>query len=82
MPNVGPWEIILLLLLLAVWPLPIYLCYRIGRRKGRKNAWLWGVFLGWIGVIVVALSGDKELESLEREVKMAELQRRKAELEK
>lgn len=34
---------------------PIFVAHRIGRSKGRTNAWLWGFLLGWIGVVIVAL---------------------------
>ena len=34
--------------------LPIWVGHRIGKPKGRAG-WLWGFFLGWIGVIIVAL---------------------------
>jgi uncharacterized membrane protein YeaQ/YmgE (transglycosylase-associated protein family) len=43
-----------LIVILIVWVLPIYVAHQIGTPKNRQGFW-WGVFLGWIGVIVVAL---------------------------
>jgi hypothetical protein len=37
-----------------LWIVPIFVGRRIGDRKGR-NGWVWGLLLGWIGVIVVAV---------------------------
>jgi hypothetical protein len=35
--------------------LECFLCYLMGSRVGRKNLWWWGFFIGWVGVIVVAV---------------------------
>jgi len=72
----------LALVLFLFWAVPIALANRIALGKGRRHGWLWGFVLGWIGVLIVALLGnrDEELEALEREVRLAELQRRAAEL--
>jgi hypothetical protein len=48
--------------------IPIFVGHAIGKPKNRAG-WLWGFFLGWIGVIVVALLPAKPemtLEELER----------------
>ena len=34
------------------WALPIYISLRIGRGKNRMG-WLYGLLLGWIGVLIV-----------------------------
>lgn len=39
---------------LVVWVLPVYVAHQIGVPK-RRHGLIWGLFLGWIGVIVVAL---------------------------
>lgn len=54
MPNIGPVEIILLL---AIWVLPIVLCYRLGSRHGVSAviSLLLGVLLGWLGLLIVWL---------------------------
>ena len=39
---------------LILWVLPIWVGHQIGKPKGRAGG-LWGLFLGWIGVVVVAL---------------------------
>jgi len=36
------------------WFLPTYITAQIGASKHRAG-WEWGFFLGWLGVIVVAL---------------------------
>lgn len=43
-----------ILVVLIIWILPIYVAAQIGAPKNRQGFW-WGVSLGWIGVIVVAL---------------------------
>jgi Protein of unknown function (DUF2510) len=41
------------------WIVPIFVGKRIGDRKGRRG-WIWGLFLGWIGVIIVALLSPRQ----------------------
>jgi hypothetical protein len=41
------------------WVAPAFVAHRLGKPKGRDNAWVWGALLGWIGVIVVAVQGNK-----------------------
>ena len=36
------------------WGLPIAIAKGIGDRRGR-NGWVWALFLGWIGVLIVVL---------------------------
>jgi hypothetical protein len=48
-------ELLAALVFIAVFSLlPIYVGHRIGEPKGRMG-WLWGLLLGWIGVIIVAV---------------------------
>lgn len=64
--------------------LPIWASQRIGSRNGRHSAWVWGLLLGWLGVLIVAILGparDRELEELERVVRRGELEKRQAELQ-
>lgn len=44
----------LLIVVGLLWVLPIYVAWQIGQAKHRAG-FLWGLFLGWLGVIVVAL---------------------------
>ena len=40
--------------IILLWIVAIYLANEIGKPKNRKGFW-WGFWLGWIGVIAVAL---------------------------
>lgn len=44
------------------WLAPIFVGYKIGAAKNR-NGWLWGLLLGWIGVIIVACLSDSDPRS-------------------
>lgn len=44
----------LLVVAVIIWIIPIYVAGQIGEKKGR-HGYLWGVCLGWLGVITVAL---------------------------
>jgi hypothetical protein len=37
------------------WGIPIYVAAELGSRGDYKNAWLWALVLGWIGVLIVAI---------------------------
>jgi hypothetical protein len=77
---------------LAALVLPIWVGQRIGARKGRAG-WAWGLFLGWLGVLIVALLSDKSsgsgalttnqqlLADREYEARLEELRRRRAGLQ-
>lgn len=39
---------------LILWVVPVFVAAAIGKPKMRTG-WLYGLFLGWIGVIVIAL---------------------------
>ena len=43
-----------ILVVFFLWILPILICHSIGAGKNRSGT-LWGVFLGWLGVPIVAL---------------------------
>ena len=43
----------LIFLLLVLWVAPILVCRWLGKAYEMRNAWLWGLFLGWIGVFIV-----------------------------
>lgn len=56
--SAGGAALFLILVLVGVfWVAPIFAANAIGKGKGRSQTWLWGFFLGWIGVIVVACMG-------------------------
>jgi len=77
---------------IASWIGSTYVAFRIGRSKNRHLSLLWGFFLGWIGVIIVACQRDLtpvetvpmktadeiEVTRLETQIKLAELRRRVA----
>jgi uncharacterized protein UPF0547 len=50
---------VLVLIFIGVfWIAPIFVARSIGKSKGRTMSWLWGFFLGWIGVLIVAVQGS------------------------
>lgn len=66
-----------LLVIGLIWVLPIFVAASIGNPKGRAG-WLYGILLGWLGVllvallppkphVVVALEKERELETTHRE---------------
>lgn len=44
----------ILVLVVVVWVIPILVARSIGNAKNREGL-LWGLLLGWIGVVIVAL---------------------------
>jgi hypothetical protein len=44
---------------LAFWVLPIVVGNALGKRKNRKG-WMWGLFGGWLGVLVLASLNTRE----------------------
>jgi hypothetical protein len=69
----------------VAYVLPIFVGYAIGESKGRRG-WLWGLLLGWIGVIVVACLKTRREKRDTRpsgeDQRWAELVRRQAELDR
>jgi hypothetical protein len=51
---------------------PVYVAQRIGSRAGRKYPWLWGLLLGWIGVLIVAIVTRDKRDQIRREKAAAE----------
>jgi hypothetical protein len=49
----------ILFLVTIIWLLPIYISQQIGQSKNRVG-WPWGLLLGWLGVIVIALLPKRE----------------------
>ncbi len=46
----------LLFILLLLWILPVWVSVHLGNQKGHSLAgWLLGLFLGWIGVIIMVV---------------------------
>jgi hypothetical protein len=57
-----------LVILGLFWILPIFIGSAIGKPKNRSGGW-WAFFLGWLGVIIVAVLPTKPpmtLEELEK----------------
>ena len=52
-----PASFVLLWIAIA-WVAPIVVGYMIGVRKNRMG-WLWGLLLGWLGVIILAFLSPK-----------------------
>ena len=47
--------IVLLFLIGVFWVAPIMICRYFGRVMESPNAWLWGLFLGWLGVGILLI---------------------------
>jgi hypothetical protein len=41
--------------ILTFWILPVIFAQLIASHKNREGGWVWGLLLGWIGVLVVTL---------------------------
>jgi Na+/proline symporter len=76
------------IILIAFLVAPIFVAQMIGKPKNRQG-WVWGLFLGWLGVIIVACLGpntpaltakQREVAELEAEVRLVELRQRQAAL--
>jgi hypothetical protein len=39
----------------ALYAVPVYVCWRMGKRKGRQGIW-WGLLLGWLGPVFLAFN--------------------------
>ena len=44
----------IIFLLLVLWVAPILACRWCGKLFNDRNAWLWGLFLGWLGFFILA----------------------------
>ena len=47
--------VLVIFLLLILWVVPILICRWVGKYTQQPNAWLWGLFLGWLGVFILAV---------------------------
>jgi Uncharacterised protein family UPF0547 len=47
--------VFLLVLVVVLWVVPILICNSFGKKLGFNHAWMWGFFLGWIGVFIIAI---------------------------
>jgi hypothetical protein len=56
-----------ILFILVFWIAPVVAAYAIGNRKGRTYGWVWGLLLGWIGVVIVAVLPRKSVASWHEE---------------
>src|SRR5581483_653348 len=54
--SAGGAVVLLVLLFIGLfWIAPIFAANAIGNSKGKTNQWLWGLVLGWLGVLIVAV---------------------------
>jgi len=52
--------LLVIVLIGLFWVLPAVCANSIGLKKGKQNSWLWGLILGWLGVIVVVSSPTRQ----------------------
>jgi Uncharacterised protein family UPF0547 len=66
---------IVVFLLVSLWVVPILICWWLGKFFNMHNSWLWGLFLGWIGVLVLCFKlpfrSAKEFKKAAGEVGLA-----------
>ena len=51
--------------LLVAWIFAFAYSDHLGQKRCLKHQWLWGFFLGWIGVVIVALRPSRCAEGAE-----------------
>jgi hypothetical protein len=44
----------LIVTLAIFWGAPIAICNHLGQSRDRTG-WMWGLFLGWLGVLILAI---------------------------
>ncbi|MFC1947319.1 SHOCT domain-containing protein [Chloroflexota bacterium] len=55
--RLGPWELIIILVILVAWFVPIFLCVWLAKKKG-KDTIVWAIialFLGIIALLILAI---------------------------
>jgi hypothetical protein len=57
---VGAIVLIVLVVFFVLFGLPILVADNLGKRKRLSIPWMWGLTLGWIGVIIVASRPDPQ----------------------
>ena len=57
-----------------VWIVPIGIAQDIGKKRNRDNGWVFGLLLGWLGVLIIACTGYLPSDA-ERRVRELEAQR-------
>jgi hypothetical protein len=53
--------ILFLILVIFLWLMPILFARFMGKRLEIRNAWLWGFFLSWLGVFILAFRGTGKI---------------------
>jgi Short C-terminal domain len=72
-----------LIVYLILWGSAVFVAWRLGQKKNREWAWIWGFMLGWLGVIILLFFKKREDTSLntdkmEQLSKLADLRGRNA----
>ena len=62
-----------------LWVLPIIIATELGESRGR-NGWLWGFFLGWLGVLILACMSNPNRAHQLRDPQLRDLQVRELEV--
>lgn len=62
--RLGPWELILILVVLFLWFIPVFLCVWLAKKKG-KDTIVWailGLFFGLIALLILAILPAEDIK--------------------
>lgn len=58
---IAVWNILVAILVGLLWLLPIVIAIELGESRDRTG-WKWGLFLGWLGVLILAIMRPRPSE--------------------
>lgn len=53
------WSVTVALPVIVFWIAPVVVAIELGKSRGRTG-WTWGVFLSWVGVLILAVMRSRE----------------------
>lgn len=75
--RLGPWELILILVVLFLWFIPVFLCVWLAKKKG-KDTIVWailGLFFGLIALLILAILPAEDIKGHANQAGRIESQR-------